>query len=196
MLSLLERVEHLVARVGRGTGEIAGWLYLIGAVFVTVNVFTRRFLGFSSPGVVEVTGYLLALGISFGLAETLTTKGHIRVDVLVRSLPLGIRVYMHTIALAFLAGFAILLTVRSLDVVVTSWRLGSKDTTDLETPLVVPEGLWFLGLALFSLLAILMLVRIVGLLAMGRHAQLDRILGVSAEEAEAAALVKELEEIR
>jgi TRAP-type C4-dicarboxylate transport system permease small subunit len=175
---------------------VAGWLYLIGAVFVTINVFTRRFLGFSSPGVVEITGYLLALGISFGLAETLTTRGHIRVDVLVRSLPLGIRVYMHTIALAFLTGFVVLLTVRALDVVATSWRLGAKDTTELETPLVVPEGLWFLGLMLFSVLAILMLVRIAGLLATGRHAELDGILGVSPEEEEAAALVKELEEIR
>lgn len=196
MLSLLERVEHLVARAGRGTGEVAGWLYLIGAVFVTVNVVTRRFLGFSSPGVVEVTGYLLALGISFGLAETLTTRGHIRVDVLVRSLPLGIRVYMHTIALAFLTGFVALLTVRSLDVVVTSWQLGSRDTTELETPLVVPQALWFLGLLLFAMLAVLMLVRITALLATGRYAHLDGILGVSAEEEEAAALVKELEEIR
>jgi TRAP-type C4-dicarboxylate transport system permease small subunit len=163
---------------------------------VTINVFTRRFLGFSSPGVVEISGYLLALGISFGLAETLTTRGHIRVDVLVRSLPRGVRVYMHTIALAFLTGFAVLLTARALDVVATSWRLGAKDTTELETPLVVPEGLWVIGLALFSVLSVLMLVHMVGLLITGRHAQLDGILGVSPEEAEAMALVKELEELR
>jgi TRAP-type C4-dicarboxylate transport system permease small subunit len=175
---------------------MAGWLYLIGAVFVTINVFTRRFLGFSSAGVVEISGYLLAVGISFGLAETLTTRGHIRVDVLVRSLPLGIRVYMHTIALAFLTGFVVLITVRALDVVATSWRLGSRDTTDLETPLVVPESLWFIGLVLFSVLALLMLARMVALLVTGRHAELDGILGVSQEEEEASALVKELEEMR
>lgn len=196
MLTLLERAEHLLGRVGRATGEVAGWLYLIGAVFVAVNVFTRRFLGFSSPGVVEITGYLLAVGISFGLAETLTTGGHIRVDVLVRNLPLRVRVYMHTLALAFLAAFGTLLVIRSMDVVATSWRLSAKDTTDLETPLVLPQTIWLLGLALFAVLASVMLARIIGLLVTRRYAQLDGILGVSPEAVEAAALVKELEEIR
>jgi TRAP-type C4-dicarboxylate transport system permease small subunit len=196
VLRWLERLEVVVARIGKGTTAVAGWLYLAGAVFVTFNVFSRRFLGFSSPGVVEVTGYLLAAGISLGLAETLTTRGHIRVDVLVRSFPIGIRVYMHTIALAFLTGFGALLAVRSADVVTTSWELGSRDTTELETPLFVPEGIWLAGIVLFSLLLVLMLIRVLGLLIRGQHAELDRLLGVSAEEEEAAVLVKELKELR
>ncbi len=196
VLSLLERLEQTAARIGLGTGAVAGWLYLAGAVFVTVNVLTRRFLGFSSPGVVEVTGYLLAAGISLGLAETLRTQGHIRVDVLVRRFPIGVRAYMHTIALAFLAGFGALLAVRSADVVITSWELGSRDTTELETPLFIPEAIWFAGLVLFAVLAALTFVRVFALLARGRHVQLDRLLGVSAEEEEAAVLVKELEELR
>jgi TRAP-type C4-dicarboxylate transport system permease small subunit len=192
MIGFLERVEQALRQLGEFTSEVAGWGYLLGAVFITVNVFSRRFLGFSSPGVVEISGYLLAIGISFGLVHTLATKGHIRVDVLVRQLPPQIRVYMHTLALAFLTGFAILLAARGWSVLEESWRLEARDTTALELSLVLPQSLWVFGLAAFATLGMIVLLRTILLLTRGHTAEVESLLGPVAEEEEAVALVTEL----
>lgn len=190
-MTVVEAIERGFRRLSAGMSDLAGWLYLLGACFVAVNVITRRFLGFSSPGLVEITGYLLAFGISLGLAHSLATKAHIRVDVLVRRLPLRLRAYMHALALAFLAGFGGLLAVRAWSVAELSWRLGSKDTTALEVPLVVPQTVWLFGLLVFASLAVLMAIRVTVLLATSRHEELDALLTVREEE-EAAAVVEEL----
>jgi hypothetical protein len=54
----------------------------------------RHFLRPATVG--EFTaGYMLAIGIAWGLAHTLVTRAHIRVDVLVNRLPLGLRAWLH-----------------------------------------------------------------------------------------------------
>ena len=59
----------------------------------------RNFGGFSSRATTEITSYLLAFGIAWGLAHALATRAHIRIDVLVNRLPLGSRQFLHAFAL-------------------------------------------------------------------------------------------------
>jgi TRAP-type C4-dicarboxylate transport system permease small subunit len=157
--------------------ELAGWVYLAGALFVTANVISRRYLGFSSPAVVEITGYLLAFGISWGLADTLLGKGHIRVDVAVNKLPLRPRVLMHLLALTFLLAFAGLLALRAYEVVAESWELQASDTTALSVPLVVPQGLWLVGLLVFVVVVIGTLLHGARLLLRARYEELEALVG-------------------
>jgi TRAP-type C4-dicarboxylate transport system permease small subunit len=157
--------------------ELAGWVYVAGAVFVTANVVARRYLGFSSPALVEITGYLLAFGISWGLADTMLAKGHIRVDVAVNKLPLRLRVLMHLLALAFLLAFALLLALRASQVVAESWELHATDTTALSIPLVLPQGLWLVGLLVFVVVLVGILVRGVRLLRRGQLNELEQLVG-------------------
>jgi TRAP-type mannitol/chloroaromatic compound transport system permease small subunit len=43
---------------------VAGWNYVACALFITADVLGRNLLGVSSAATVEVTGYMLAVGIA------------------------------------------------------------------------------------------------------------------------------------
>src|ERR1700754_3161783 len=74
---------------------VAGWNFILCAVFITVDVLCRNFGGFSSSATTEITSYMLAFGLAWGLAHALATRSHIRIDVLVNRLPIGLRQYLH-----------------------------------------------------------------------------------------------------
>ena len=84
-------------------GYVAGWGFILCAAFITFDVIARRFFGFSSQATTELTGYALAFGIAWALAHTLTTRAHIRIDVLINHLPDRLRYPMHLLSLAALA---------------------------------------------------------------------------------------------
>jgi TRAP-type C4-dicarboxylate transport system permease small subunit len=183
-LALLEGLSHCLERAGSAMGDVAGWGYLACALFITFDVVSRRFLGFSSQGTVEISGYLLAFGITWGLAYALSARGHIRVDVLVTRFPLGLRAYAHALALAFLTVFAGLLALRAWSVVGESWELGAKETSALTIPLVIPQAPWAAGLTVFAALAAVLMLRTLLLLAGGRHQAVDRLLASRSLEEE------------
>lgn len=186
--ALLQRQRHAVEAVGRVMNDVAGWLFVVCALFVTFDVLARKFFAFSSRATVELTGYMLAFGIAWGLADALTTRAHIRVDVLVTRMPLRLRVWMHAVALAFLVTLAFLFVWRGWAVVRESWEFGARDSSAMTIPLVVPQGLWAIGISVFFLVAVLLFVEVLVLLALRRWADVDLLLGPRTviEEAEEA----------
>ena len=73
---------------------VAGFCYLLITVLICFDIFARKFLGFSTESTIELTGYLMAVGMSWGLAGTLFERGHVRIDVLVQRMPLRVRVWL------------------------------------------------------------------------------------------------------
>lgn len=188
MLGALDSLRRGIDRLGHLMSCVAGWLFVVAALFITFDVVSRKFFGFSSQATVELTGYMLAFGIAWGLTETLTTRSHIRVDVLLTRLPVGARAYMHALALAFLAFLGFFLVWRCWGVVGDSWLFGARDSSALATPLIVPQGLWALGITIFFVLTVVMLLEVLLLLALRRRHDIDRLLGprtVAEETAEA-----------
>jgi TRAP-type C4-dicarboxylate transport system permease small subunit len=188
MLRLLSYLTHSLERLGDLMNSLAGWMYLLCACFITFDVISRRFLHFSSQGTTEISSYMLAFGISWGLAQALTSRGHIRVDVLVLRLPVRVRAYLHLLALAFLTVLGLLFARRAWDVVLESWEFGAKDTSALSIPLILPQGLWAIGLSVFCVLTVLVLLETVLLLLLGQQGAVDQRLGARsvAEETEEA----------
>lgn len=175
-----------IERAARVMNAIAGWLFIVCACFVTFDVLSRKLVGVTSQGTTEITGYILAFGISWGLAHALATRSHIRVDMLVARMPLGLRGPMHALALAFLVVLAFFMTWRGWAVVAESWEFGARDTSALSIPLIVPQALWAFGITVFFVLAAAMLVEVLLLLALGRRAAVDRLLGSRTLEEETA----------
>src|SRR3989442_100085 len=103
LLAGLDRLRQANERLGRFMNAAAGWLFVVCSLFVSFDVLARKFFNVSSRATVELTGYMLAFGIAWGLCDALTTRAHIRVDVLVTKMPLRLRAFMHALALAFLA---------------------------------------------------------------------------------------------
>src|SRR5262245_6899633 len=156
---------------------VAGWVFILCAGFVTLDVLLRNFAGFSSSATTEITSYMLAFGIAWGLAHGLATRSHIRVDVLVNRLPIRWRQYFHAFALALLTGLVLFITWCAWILVDESVLFGATDTSALAIPLVIPQGLWAVGISMLALLAVLLLLEVVCLVCAGRAGEVDELLG-------------------
>lgn len=102
-------IRKAASAVAAFMNYVAGWNFIFCAAFITIDVVCRNFGGFSSSATTEVTSYMLAFGLAWGLAHALATRSHIRIDVLVNRLPMGVRQYLHTFALALLTGLSLFL---------------------------------------------------------------------------------------
>lgn len=183
----LDGPKGWLARAGVVMNDLAGVGYLLGSVFITFDVVARRFFGFTSRGTVEISGYLYAFGLTWALTHTMLTRGHIRVDFLIMRLPLRARAYLHFAAVAFLAGFTIILTWRAWDIVLQSWLLHARDTSALSIPLFVPQGLWAVGLTVFAITTVFVLLETLALLLKRDQPAVDRMLSSPTVEEETKA---------
>ena len=166
-----------VAWVAAVMAHLAGWNYLACALFITFDIVARNFFGFSSRATVEVTGYMLACGIAWGLAHTLAARAHIRVDVLVNRFALRLRAPLHLFSLLLLAGFAVFIAWAAWSLFDESALFDAHDNSALRVPLIIPQGIWATGITAFLVMCgVLLLESMLALLA-GRPEQLDALLG-------------------
>lgn len=169
-------VQRGMRRLAACMNALAGWSYLGVAAFVTCDVVTRSVFGFSSGSTTQIAGYVLACGITWGLAQTFYERAHIRIDILVMRMPLRVRQYMHLIALVLLLVFDGFLVYSGYVLAAESARYGSTDLSALALPLAVPQFIWTAGLAVFALVLSVMLAEVVLLLLLGEAAQVDALL--------------------
>jgi TRAP-type C4-dicarboxylate transport system permease small subunit len=156
---------------------VAGWNFILCAAFITTDVLCRNLAGFSSSATTEITSYMLAFGIAWGLAHALATRSHIRIDVLVNRLPMRLRQYLHTFALVLLTALVMFLTWCAWGLVNESILFNAKDTSALAIPLVIPQGLWAIGITMLAVFALVLLLEVVCLLVAGKPDEIDRMLG-------------------
>ncbi|MFC0385890.1 TRAP transporter small permease subunit [Muricoccus vinaceus] len=165
------------ARAASVMAHVAGWNYVACAVFITADVLGRNLFGVSSAATIEVTGYMLAGGIAWGLAHTLARRAHIRVDALVNRLPPRPRAVLHILALALLGVFAGFCAWAGWSLLDESLLFDAHDNSALHLPLAIPQGIWVFGLAAFCvMITVLLLESILGLLLEG-PAAVDALLG-------------------
>ncbi len=176
MSGLADKAGSLRRLLERGTtmmGYVAGWGFILCAFFISFDVLARKFLGFSSQATTEITSYMLALGITWGLAHTLTLRAHVRIDLLINRLPTRLRHWMHLSSLFALAVFVGFLAKASYDLVDESLLFRATDTSVLSIPLALPQGLWAFGLVVFALLITLMFIENLLLILAGRGAEAE-----------------------
>jgi TRAP-type C4-dicarboxylate transport system permease small subunit len=174
---LLDRIAAALARLARWMNQAAGWLFLFCAVFITLEVLARNFLGFSTQSTTELSGYMLAVGIAWGLANALAERAHVRIDIFINRLPAGWRQHLHVVALVFLLVLAAAMAYGAWYITRESIEFRAADMTGLRTPLAIPQGLWGFGIFVFAGLCLVLFARAVLLLARGRGGEVDRMLG-------------------
>jgi TRAP-type C4-dicarboxylate transport system permease small subunit len=178
--------RRAVARLGTLMGYVAGWGFIVCAAFITFDVIARRFFGFSSQATTELTGYALAFGISWALAHALTTRAHIRIDVLINHFPAPLRTPMHIFSLAALAIFMGFIAKGAWDLVDESILFRATDISLLRTPLWIPQGLWAFGIIVFLVLILLLLVETTLLMLAGRNREADALVHMRTYQEEVA----------
>ena len=165
---------------------VAGFCYLLITVLICCDIFARKFLGFSTESTIELTGYLMAVGMSWGLAGTLFERGHVRIDVLVQRMPLRVRVWLHFASLLALVVSTAFYVYGAVSIAKDSFAFNATDLTTLRTPLVLPQGVWAAGFVLLLLAAVALALRSVVQLLRGDLVTMDRALMARTYEDEAA----------
>jgi TRAP-type C4-dicarboxylate transport system permease small subunit len=179
-------LRRAVDRLGALMTAAAGWMLIFCAVFMTADVVGRNFLGVSSLATIEISGYMLAFGIAWGLAGALSQRHHVRIDVLVNRLPLGLRQYLHATALLLLSVLAGFFAWSAVELVLESWLFRATDNSVLSIPLILPQGLWAFGICVFFLLTVLMVIEVALLLIAGQSQAVDDMLGSRGYDEESA----------
>jgi TRAP-type C4-dicarboxylate transport system permease small subunit len=149
----LLRVTDLLARV---MAYISGALFLLVSFYVAADVIGRNFFHVSSAVSDEIGGYVLALGGMWALAHTLRTGAHVRIDILLPYLPLGVQYVLNYMALLAMALVSLLVAFYSWSQTIESLTTDARAMSFIRTPLFIPQGLMSLGLSVLSLEAIVL----------------------------------------
>ena len=155
---------------------VAGLCYLLITLLICFDIAARHLLGFSTEATIELTGYLMAVGMTWGLAGTLFERGHVRIDVLVQKMPLRVRVWLHLASLVALIVSTGYYTWGAVSLARDSFAFSATDLSTLRTPLVIPQGLWAAGFALLLLAALALALRAVKQLWLGQYDEMDQAL--------------------
>ena len=176
-LHFARRLRIWVAAVAAVMAHIAGWNYVLCACFITFDVVARSFFGFSSKATVEVTGYMLAGGIAWALAHALARRAHIRVDVFMMRLPLGLRAWLHLFSLLLLLGLGIFFAWAALELVDESRLFNAHDNSALRIEMIWPQGIWAFGIIGFAIMALVLMLEASLAMLAGEPETLDALLG-------------------
>ncbi|WP_217648625.1 TRAP transporter small permease subunit [Falsiroseomonas stagni] len=166
-------------------GLVAGWGFVLCAFFITFDVLARSIFRVSTQSTTEITGYMLAFGLSWGLAHTLTQRSHVRIDLLVNRLPQRIRIWLHLLSLLLLGVFMAFIAQGAWDLVDESLLFNATDISLLRTPLAIPQGLWAAGMVVFLALIACMLLENLLLAILGDAKQVERNLSSRGYDEEA-----------
>lgn len=180
-----ERMLRLANALSLGAAWFGGAITLASVLLICFDVVVRKFFGFTTGGADELSGYAFAISTSWSLAFVALNRGNVRVDALYQHLPVRLSAVLDWLSLVALGVFMVLLTYYAAFVVDTSWTQGSAANTPLATPLWIPQGLWFLGLAWMCLVLALMLVRASVALVTGDITTVKDLCGVRSAEEEA-----------
>jgi TRAP-type mannitol/chloroaromatic compound transport system permease small subunit len=141
-----------------GTGYLSGGLFVFMAFFITYDVLARKWGSYAALPTTRVTdeisGYMLVLAATWGLAYTLKAEGHVRIDVLLPYMPRRLRAAMDFIAMVCMGVFAGILSWKIWGLVLDSLASGIRSSTYLLTPLYIPQGILGVGFSLLSLAAV------------------------------------------
>ena len=171
----------LLRTINRGLALVCGLALLAAAAFVLVEITVRGFSLGSLGGAEEVTGYVMAGVIAWGLPFALTERAHIRIDMGVRKLPSFVRDLVDVLALGTVAAVALAVAAYGWRVFEKSWTSGSLANTPLETPLWIPQAVWWTGWVWFAICAVL-LTAVAGALALARRSEEVRRIANMDEE--------------
>lgn len=175
-----------VQRLGRAMGLVAGWGFIGVAGLITFDVLARRFLGFSTQATTELSGYVLAFGIAWGLAHTLSARAHVRIDVIVNMFPARVRTWLHLTSLAFLGVLVGYLFYGAVLLVQESLLFNATDISVIRTPLAIPQGLWAAGIGMLLVLVLVMFAEGLLLALAGRGAETEAMLSTRSYQEEVA----------
>jgi TRAP-type C4-dicarboxylate transport system permease small subunit len=182
----MRRLQRLAAGISRVGAIAGGAMLLAAAVTICIDIFLRYAFSLTVGGADELSGYALAIASAWGFSLALLSRSHIRIDtVYVRVKRRRVRAILDLLSLASFALFIALVAWHGWGVLQQSYVSSSRSQSAIEAPLVIPQGLWFAGLAFCVAVAVLLLARALVAFLRGDLATLFEAIGSKSAVAEA-----------
>lgn len=164
-------------RISRILAWIAGAAVLIGcSLSITIDVLARYFLNRGLVESFEISGYALAACVGLGMAFSVTTRAHIRVDFLVGKLPHRLRIVFDLGAAIALAVVLSALAWFAWKTLAQSWSMNAKSISRMQVPMAIPQGIWVAGLVWCAAMAVLLPAQALLRLLRGDRAGADALI--------------------
>jgi TRAP-type C4-dicarboxylate transport system permease small subunit len=189
----MQRLQAIAEGISRVGAIVGGAMLLIASLVICVDITLRYTISKTLGGADELSGYALAISSAWGFSAALLTRSHIRIDTVYVRVRSSVRAFLDLLSLVTFAGFLALITWHAWGVVRQSWVSGSRSLSELETPVIIPQALWFAGLVFFVLVALLLLARSLHALATGDLPKLFALIGSKSAVAEAEEEVRATE---
>jgi TRAP-type C4-dicarboxylate transport system permease small subunit len=190
----MERLQTIAQGISRVGAIAGGAMLLVASIVICIDITLRYTISKTLGGADELSGYALAIASAWGLSAALLTRSHIRIDTLYVRMRSPVRAILDLLSLVTFAGFIALITWHAWGVVRQSWVSGSRSLSELETPVIIPQALWFAGLVFFVLVALLLLARALHAFATGNLPKLFELIGSKSAVAEAEEEVRATEQ--
>lgn len=138
-----------------------GFLLIAATVMIAVEVILRKFFAMTIGGADEISSYVLAIICSWSLGYALYSKSHVRIDILYYRLSRWMRIMLDMFALMLFLIYMGTVTYFSYELLHTSIIRRSIANTPLQTPLWIPQSIWFAGIVGFTLIIAALLCALV-----------------------------------
>lgn len=142
----------------RAAAIFSGWCLLVVVALTCVEIVGRKLFNFSLNGVDEIGGYALAVVCAFGFSYAVLRGSHTRIDLVHSHMPARLRAALSAVTMAALAAVSVFAAWRGFAELRTSIELMSVSNSPLQTPMWLPQGLWFAGLAMFAVVTVALAV--------------------------------------
>ena len=182
-----------VARYKRMAGNVFGVTMLSLAVLVTIETLLRKLLSVSLGGVDELAGYSIALSAPLCFAVALLERSHIRINILYIYLRPRVKAWLDYLSVLSLGVLALFLFGFTVKTVLETQAYQSIAQTPWATPLIYPQAVWLVSMALFLVPALWLQIRALTLLTRGQMAALSAEFGPDTPEAELKAELEDLQ---
>ena len=176
----MDKLIKRLCRINDAVAVAAGFLLLACVTITIVDLLLRRF-GASLGGTDEISGYVMAIATSWGMSYSLTALSHVRIDLLRAKVNIAKAAIFDVIAMLSLAATTVFVAQKSWSVLSKTLSTGARANTPLETPLWIPQTLWWAGWLWFAISAVILSIAIIFYLIKGNASEIDNIAGVRSE---------------
>ncbi len=144
------KLERAVTSLSTLLARAAGFAILGSALTIAIEVLARRLFSTSLIGADEISGYVLAIAVTWGASLAIIRRAHVRIDILHHQLPGRWAAALDLLALAAMLAFTLLLAWYATRLLSTNIGVGAVSNTPMEVPMWIPQSLWVAGLWIFA----------------------------------------------
>ena len=155
-------------------GYLCGLELLLLGFFITYQVVARNLGWPRAPGTDALSGYILGMAATWGLAYTLRSDANVRIDVLLPRMGPKVRAIADFVAITGIAFLAYVVTWKLWGDVITSYQQNHYSNDSPRTPLFYPKAIIGVG---YTLLLIATLQMMLSSLAESWLPRLHKLMG-------------------